>query len=266
MDISVIIPAYNREATISRAIESVRKQTYPVSEIIVVDDASSDNTEQVVKSIDDNRIVYFRQEKNMGACAARNKGVSLAKCGIVAFQDSDDEWRPDKVEKQIAYYNDNRQYRMVYTAYVKHFTSSDLIIPDENDGFKHEGDILKELLFQNYISTQTIMMEKSLFERIGGFDESLKSLQDWDLAIRASKECPIGYVNEVLAEVFVSANAITGNREEYYRSRCYLMRKYRNDYLSTGTFNDTAESILALAYEDGMLDRVKNMLLHYIST
>ncbi len=266
MDISVIIPTYNRANTIERSIRSVMDQTYPVSEIIVVDDGSVDDTEQVVLGIEDDRIIYLKQEENRGNSAARNIGVQNAKYDMLAFQDSDDIWRPDKTEKQVEYYESNREYKLVYSSYVKHFSSFDMIIPDQDIDIKYEGDILPQLLFQNFISTQTILMEKSLLEDIGGFDENLRNLVDWDMVIRASKTTPIGFVRDVLAELENSKDAVTSNRSEFYRSRCYLLQKYRNDYLATGTFNDTVESILTMAYEDGVLEQVKNMLLQYISS
>ena len=99
--ISVILPTYNRRALTLRAIESVLKQTHADLECIVVDDASADDTAQHVRRIADPRVRYVRLEKNGGACAARNAGMALAKGAYIAFQDSDDVWRPDKLEKQL---------------------------------------------------------------------------------------------------------------------------------------------------------------------
>ena len=109
MKISVVIPTYNRANTIKRSIESVRDQSYPVSEIIVVDDGSVDTTEQTVLTIKDERIRYYKQDSNHGAAAARNKGVSLARFPIIAFHDSDDEWKIDKIKKQVEYMEANRE-------------------------------------------------------------------------------------------------------------------------------------------------------------
>lgn len=266
MEISVVIPTYNRAHTIVRAIESVRRQTYPVSEIVIVDDASSDDTKQRVRAVEDDRIRYFCLEKNKGAAGARNYGVSKSRYDIIAFLDSDDEWRADKLEKQIKYMESHKDCRMVYCAFVRHYPSSDQIIPDMDIGKKLEGDILSELLFDNSISTQTIVMTRDLFEETGGFDESMRSLEDYDLAIRCSKLGPIGFVPEVLVDAPYLDDALTSDLDAFYKSRCMMMQKYRNEYLSTGTFNKTAEAILTMAYQDGMLESVQSMLLHYIST
>ena len=266
MEISVIIPTYNRAHIIEKSIKSVQRQTYPVSEIIVVDDASVDSTEQVVRGLDDGRIRYVRQEPNKGNAAARNLGVSCAKYDLIAFHDSDDEWREEKIEKQIAYKNAHEDCRFIYTAFVRHFSNGDQIIPDMGGDQILEGEMLPELLFINTIGAPTVLMEKEFFNNIGGFDEKLRNLVDWDLAIRASKEGRIGFVSEILVDVEYSPNSVTNDRSEYYRSRCYMLRKYRDDYLATDTFNKTVESILTMAYEDGMLESVKGMLLRAISS
>jgi glycosyltransferase involved in cell wall biosynthesis len=99
--VSVVIPTYNRASLLGRAIKSVLEQTYQDFEIIVVDDASTDNTEEVVRNLRDRRIRYLRHEKNRGGSAARNTGIRAAWGQYIAFQDSDDEWLPEKLKKQM---------------------------------------------------------------------------------------------------------------------------------------------------------------------
>ncbi len=99
--VSVIIPTYNRANLVSRAIKSVLNQTYQDFEIIVVDDCSEDNTEEIVKSFNDSRIRYIKHKKNKGGSAARNTGIKRARGKYIAFLDDDDEWLPSKLEKQI---------------------------------------------------------------------------------------------------------------------------------------------------------------------
>ena len=101
--ISVIIPTYNRASLLPRALDSVLRQTWEDLEVIVVDDASRDDTPQVMAACTDPRVRYIRLEKNSGACVARNTGVAQARGEWIAFQDSDDLWLPEKLEKQMAY-------------------------------------------------------------------------------------------------------------------------------------------------------------------
>ena len=110
--ISVIIPTYNREQKIVKSVQSVLEQTYSNLEIIIVDDGSTDHTEQVVKEIQDERIVYIRQAENQGVSAARNIGVANATADFIAFHDSDDCWHSDKLEKQMEYWKRYPEYNI----------------------------------------------------------------------------------------------------------------------------------------------------------
>ena len=114
--VSIIMPAYNCERFIAEAIRSVLAQTYTDWELIIVDDCSTDNTAQIVASFDDRRIVYQRNEKNMGAALTRNKALQIAKGHYIAFLDADDLWAPEKLEHQIAFMEKNG-YDFTYTAF-----------------------------------------------------------------------------------------------------------------------------------------------------
>ena len=99
--VSVVIPTYNRAPLIGRSIKSVLNQTYQDFEIIIVDDASTDNTKEVVSNFNDERIRYIQHEENKGEAAARNTGIKATRCDYIAPQDSDDEWIPEKLSTQI---------------------------------------------------------------------------------------------------------------------------------------------------------------------
>ena len=99
--VSVIIPVFNRKHLIQRSIYSVLNQTYKNLEVLVIDDASTDKTKEKVLEIKDSRLKYFRNEKNLGPSGSRNKGIKLSSGELIAFQDSDDEWINNKLEKQI---------------------------------------------------------------------------------------------------------------------------------------------------------------------
>lgn len=264
--ISVVIPTYNRSHTVVSAIKSAQNQSYPVSEIIIVDDASSDDTKQKVQAIDDDRIRYFYLEQNRGAGGARNYGVSKARHDVIAFLDSDDVWHPDKTEKQIVLWKENVDFRLIYSAYVRIYDYTKEIHPDLDNNDKLDGNMLTQILFENTVGTPTVLMEKKLFEEIGGFDEKLRSLEDWDMVIRAAKKTEFGFVPEVLVDAIYMNDGVTSNMDEYFNSRCLMMQKYRQDYLETDTFNLAAGSILALAQKFNMLESVQSMLLQYIST
>lgn len=114
--VSIIMPAYNCERFIAEAIRSVLSQTYTDWELIIVDDCSTDNTAQIVASFDDTRIIYQRNEKNVGAALTRNRALQIAKGHYIAFLDADDLWAPEKLEHQIAFMEKNG-YDFTYTAF-----------------------------------------------------------------------------------------------------------------------------------------------------
>ena len=99
--VSIILPTYNRANQLPRAIYSVLNQTYENFELIIVDDASKDDTEAIVSQINDPRISYIKNQHNCGAAGARNVGIKNARYDFIAFQDSDDEWMPEKLAKQL---------------------------------------------------------------------------------------------------------------------------------------------------------------------
>jgi glycosyltransferase involved in cell wall biosynthesis len=116
--VSVIIPTYNRAGLLKRAIQSVLNQIYQDFEIIIVDDASTDNTENVIESFKEHRIRYIKHESNKGAAVARNTGIKFANENYIAFQDSDDEWLPEKLEKQMEIIEHaSPRVGVVYTGY-----------------------------------------------------------------------------------------------------------------------------------------------------
>ena len=116
--ISVIMPAYNAEKYIAEAIDSILGQTFGDFEFIILNDCSTDRTEEIILSYDDPRIVYLKNEQNMGVAATLNKGLAIAKGEYIAFLDADDYWAPEKLKKQIAFMQENG-YSFSYTNYIE---------------------------------------------------------------------------------------------------------------------------------------------------
>jgi GalNAc5-diNAcBac-PP-undecaprenol beta-1,3-glucosyltransferase len=183
--ISVVIPTFNRSRIVPRAIESVRRQTYKNLEILVVDDGSPDDTRKVVDAIADSRIRYIRHEKNKGLPAARNTGIQEAKGEFVAFLDDDDEWRKDKLEKQlIAIKNYDAVLCMaVAKGYPLRIHNSPVITLD---------DLRKGSFDPSSLLAKTSVLRSVLF------DESLRHGEDWDAFIRIAQSYSIGWLAEPL--------------------------------------------------------------------
>jgi glycosyltransferase involved in cell wall biosynthesis len=230
--VSVVIPAYNRAAAIAAAIESVLRQTWGDFELIVVDDGSTDGTLAAAAEVKDPRVRLIANPRNMGAAGARNTGVAEARGTWVAFQDSDDEWLPGKLEKQMARLAANPDF---VAAYCGLLTVGGLDArPGERTELRYvpdpsvkpaEGDILEPLLERNMISTQTLVVRRDIFLALGCFDEATTPIEDWDFALRLAHRGPIAFVDEPLVHQRFSPNSISRWTRRRHESRQHLVAK-----------------------------------------
>ncbi|MCX3067002.1 glycosyltransferase family 2 protein [Cetobacterium somerae] len=221
--VSIVIPTYNRDYSLKKAIMSILNQTYQKFELIIVDDNSQDNTEAIVKTILDCRIKYIKLDKNSGANKARNIGVKNSKYNIVAFHDSDDEWHIDKLEKQLEYFQ-NGKFDIVSCKYNKYINNKFIcILPNEDVDLSK--NLLTKILYENFISTQTILGKKECFEN-EKFDESFPRFQDWDLILRLVKKYRVGFLNISLVDVYLQEDSITKNSETGVIALKKIYKKY----------------------------------------
>ena len=225
--ISVIIPTYNRENVIIESLQSVLKQTYKNIELIVIDDNSNDNTNEIIKTINDDRLHYYKLDSNHGAGFARNFGLEKATGDYIAFQDSDDFWHSSKLEKQMSLLLSlPKEYALVFCSLKTDYGKG--ITPTLNSGIKN-GYLFKKLKKGNFISTQTILSKKTALLKINGFDENLPALEDWDLALKISKLYKIAHLKEVLVDLRISKNSITRNHSKVLDAMYLLIDKYSED-------------------------------------
>ena len=194
-EISVIIPTYNRCDLLKRAINSVIKQTITPKEIIIVDNGSTDQTYQMVSSLFP-EISYFI-EKKRGVSAARNKGILESKSKWIAFLDSDDAWKPTKLEKQMEYSVFNQdKYRIIHTDETWYRNKKFL-----NQLKKHKksgGNIFKNSLQLCCISPSSVLLKKQIFDDYGLFDENLEVCEDYDMWIRITSKEEVGFLDSPL--------------------------------------------------------------------
>lgn len=261
LGVSVVIPTYNRAELLARSVESVQRQTYRKWEIIIVDDCSTDDTEQIVKDFEDYRIRYIRNEKNLGAGASRNRGVELARYKYIAFQDSDDVWRCDKLEKQMEYMSIHYEYDMVYCSFLKHYSDgNEIIVPNRQTG-NRQGDMRTTLLINNMIGTPTILIKKECFMICGGFDEELRSIEDWDFVVRASEKSLIGFIEDVLVDAYETQGSISYDGAEYYKAKCKMLAANAGYLQENGLFDRLVMEMFNDAEQRGVLDSVKTIFM-----
>ena len=199
--VSVIMPTYNRADIVGRAIDSVINQTFDNLELIIIDDGSTDDTESLItekyeEQIKNGKIKYFKQE-NSGVNVARNNGLSHAKGSIIAYLDSDNYWLNTYLENMVDALVDNK----CNTAYAA---------MDVDDKFRNRKFIRKtkynrnELLKGNFIDLNIFVHKKFLYDQLGGFNDSLSRLVDWDLILRYTRLNEPFFVDQVLAKYFLS--------------------------------------------------------------
>ena len=215
--ISVVIPTYNRESKILKSINSVLNQTYKNIEVLVIDDNSTDNTKDVVKSIKDKRLKYIKLPKNMGSCYARNIGIKKAKGKYITFQDSDDVYDSKKIEKQYLNLKNNKSDMDFCKVKIIKKDNSIIFPNDEQIKSINENKILDELCNGNFISTQAIFVKRKIIKKYM-FDEDLQRLQDFDLVLRMIPNINCSFTDEVLVNLYNQKDSISNDYNKLKQS------------------------------------------------
>ena len=228
--VAVIIPTYNRANVIACALRSVLNQTYKKLEVIVVDDGSTDDTQRVVESFADPRVSYFRCETNLGATAARNLGIKKSTAEFIAFQDSDDEWLCEKLEKQMAVFAQaGANVGVVYSGFFRVDGKMATYYPPDTV-LKKSGDILESLLRSNFVTTQAAVVRRECFLSSGMFDERLPRFQDWELFIRLAKRYEFKCIDEPLLLAYCSPVSITASEQNLPVALRMILERHQDVY------------------------------------
>lgn len=210
--ISVIITTFNRSQMLKKALESVLNQTYPDFELLILDNSSSDGTEEVVKSFKDSRIRYIKHNP-LNISQARNLGIKESKGEFVAFLDDDDEWLPKKLEKQIKIFNQgNENLGLVYGGFIR--------INERGDEWDQHNPVLRGNIFEPYLcrvdiitgSTSNPLIKKSVFDIVGNYNENLKTSEDWEFYIRLAKEFNFDFVSGPVVKIRTHPKYRLGDR------------------------------------------------------
>ena len=193
--VSVVIPTYNRINSISRAIDSVLKQTHPINQIIVVDNNSTDNTSEILKNEYSKIEILFEQKQ--GVSFARNKGIKYSNCDWVALLDSDDCWKPQKIEKQLSLYEKSKKkLRVIHTDEI--WYKNNKLLNQKKIHKKSGGDIFEKCLDLCCISPSSALLRSDLFKDIGYFDVSFPACEDYDFWLRVTAREKVLFLDEPL--------------------------------------------------------------------
>lgn len=226
--VSVVIPTYNRQKYLHKAIQTVLNQTYQHFEIVIVDDASVVDNKEIVDSFHDKRIRYFKNDEQRGAPYSRNFGIEQSKGKFVAFLDDDDEWEEEKLEKQMKEFEQLDVGLVICYSLDKRFGNKRISKPQQVITYKK---LLKSF---NLSSTSTYVIRKKIFNTTGGFDVDLPSAQEYDLAIRIAKYYTIRTIPEVLVIQNSSEGQISENWGKKIRGILGLYAKHSREYKVLG--------------------------------
>ncbi len=219
MQVSVVIPTFNRAALLSRAIDSVLAQTRPADQIIVVDDGSTDATAEVLERY--GSAIEVIQQPNRGVSSARNRGIEAAAFPWIALLDSDDCWHPQKLRRQIDFHCKNRDLRWSHTEEI--WIRNGRHIAQKKHHAKVEGEAFYASLPFCKIAPSTVLIAKTLFEEAGYFDEALPVCEDYDLWLRVLRRYPVGLLHERLTTKYAGHPQLSFSH--------YILDRYRVEAL-----------------------------------
>lgn len=265
--VSIIIPTYNREEYIERAVLSILRQTYDRYEIIIVDDGSTDHTQEVIERIAEKEkcIRYIKLEQNQGVAHARNVGMREAAYDYIAFLDSDDEWLPEKLEHQMCKMMESSEDTALVFCRMSGIDRNGVtrfVCPHESiEKELLEGNIFLRLLRANVIGTPSVLIHRKCLEQAGGFKESLTCLEDWEWILRIARSWRIGFVDEVLVEVHKLPGSISTNMAGYLITRCYMVSLYREEMIRDHCLESISKDILDRAQKCGIYEEIQELLL-----
>lgn len=215
IEVSVIIPTYNRRDLLPRALDSVLAQTVPVDEIIVIDDGSTDGTDDMLRARCGDRVRYVWQP-NAGVSAARNHGLRLAQGRYLALLDSDDLWLPTKTELQVAFLDTHPDFGMVVCDVER--VDSDYRHIDvfrRRDTLREDGWVLRWVLHNPALAPASVLMRREVVEQLGGFDEGLRTAEDLEFHLRVARHWKIGVVEQALVRAMRGHDGLSAANSTY---------------------------------------------------
>ena len=261
MNVSVVVPAYNREKTIGRCLDSILSQVLSPREIVVVDDGSDDRTVEIVEKYRDNyKNVKLVLQNRGGAQRARNRGIKEASSEWIAFLDSDDEWCPEylkRINQEIIKSSNDRI--VICTSCYR----------DSGDGREvwhlpgASGNVHSILLVHPWPMFQGMVVKKRELEKIGYLDENCPAFQEWETNLRLSKECEYIFIDEPLFVYYVnqSISTISGTWGNDYKGRKYIVHKYKQEIIDTCGYRVLSKHYRAMSER---IDGLTHWTCHFI--
>lgn len=236
--VSVILPAYNAEKYIKEAVDSILGQTFMNFELIVINDCSKDSTEKILLSYTDPRLVYVKNEQNLGVAGTLNKGLSLAKGTYIARMDADDISLPERFRKQVSYLDAHPDVAVLGTA-VEIFGEG---MSSQIRQFSQMPEQMKvDLFFSCGLAHPSVMMRADVIKELGGYDCAFEGMEDYELWCRVSRDYQIAALPEVLFRYRIHPSQVTKNPTEKYRTQMRNLKKCQLEELGVETGGEMEE-------------------------
>ena len=271
--VSVVIPTYNRDYVLRSALQSVLSQSFRDFEVLVVDDASTDTTRELVTQFTDPRVHYLRQDTNNGVAAARNLALEMARGEYVSFLDSDDVWMPEKLQREVSFLDATPDVDAVFSdlkksdhdgSFCRSFMRTTPVfgmrLPPER---YHDPLVLSQremylCLFQEVpIKPSALTVRRRVFSDVGSFNSSLRSGQDWEFLLRFARFHRFGYIDVPLCHLHVLADSLhRSHLEEGKLATIAWLRAHRQMV--------SADPEAVRAANLGIADMTKHLAWHYL--
>lgn len=233
MKISVIMPVYNGEKYLNEAIDSILCQTFYDFEFIIINDSSTDNTENIIKSYNDERIVYIKNETNLGVAGTLNVGLKMAKGEYIARMDADDISLPNRFETQINFMENNPDVAVIGSSV--EFIGSKSGIFEYSETIDHSKI---DLIFCSCLAHPSVVIRKSVIDEGFLYDNEFDKVEDYYLWIKISEKYKLCSLKDVLVKYRIHENQITQNYSDEYKHKFYKVKKYQLDKMNVDYTDD----------------------------
>lgn len=241
--VSVIVPVYNRAHLVAKTLDSILAQTYPLVEVVTINDGSTDNTLMVLQTYaaDYPDRVLVIDQPNTGQVRARNHGLLKARGEYIAFLDSDDTWEPEKLALQLPLFKGN--VGLVYSGIYEVDDTGKItkIVPCEPEV---KGFVYSQLLIKNRMTGGSVVVTRNALDRVGFFDESFTAGENWELWIRIAKEFRVEYVNQPLMRYLRHQGNMSHDNSRISASALAILQKH----LPSGTGQEELKKVYKTAY------------------
>ncbi len=222
--VSVVVATHNMGNYLKEAMESVLRQTYPVMEVIVIDDGSTDGTKELIAQFSREQRVKYYYQKRMGQPKAKNQGIRKCSGDYIAFIDADDLWVKEKLERQLPNFDKSEKIGVVYSDVARIDHDGNMI--GRPNVKRYSGNITDRLLIHNFVPMSSVVVRKKCFNEIGMFDETFPMGIDYDLWLRMSAKYDFYFVDEVLCHWRQWNGQLSQNYRGRYENGIRIMKKF----------------------------------------